>query len=126
MTHLGKAEIEAFLAGRASQEDRDHLRKHLLTRCDWCLRLFKNMAVPLLEDEPWAYVEEVPEEAYDAPLARAATRARQFATRWRKESKRLAQAQSRENPQVEAKQEGSILLAVAPANTASNAQRAVA
>ena len=51
MTHLGKGEIEAFLAGRSSPEDRDRLLKHLLTRCEWCLRLFKNMAVPLLEDE---------------------------------------------------------------------------
>jgi tetratricopeptide (TPR) repeat protein len=94
MTHLGKGEIEAFLAGRSSQEDRDRLLKHLLTRCEWCLRLFKNMAVPLLEDEPWAHADEVPEDAYDAPLARAATGARRFATRWRKEAERLARAQT--------------------------------
>lgn len=94
MTHLGKGEIEAFLAGRSSPEDRDRLLKHLLTRCEWCLRLFKNMAVPLLEEEPWARAEEVPEDAYDAPLARAAARAHRFATRWRKESERLARARS--------------------------------
>ncbi|HEV7504618.1 MAG TPA: hypothetical protein VGS07_06890 [Thermoanaerobaculia bacterium] len=63
--------------------------KHLLTRCEWCLRLFKNLAVPLLEDEPWAHAEKVPEDAYDAPLARAAVGARRFATRWNKESERL-------------------------------------
>jgi tetratricopeptide (TPR) repeat protein len=34
----------------------------------------------------------VPADAYDAPFARAAARAHQFATRWRKESKRLARA----------------------------------
>jgi tetratricopeptide (TPR) repeat protein len=89
MTHLGKGEIEAFLAGRSSPEDRDRLLKHLLTRCEWCLRLFKNLAVPLLEDEPWAHVEEVQEDAYDAPLARAAAGARRFATKWRSETERL-------------------------------------
>ena len=94
MMHLGKGEIEAFLAGRSSQEDRDRILKHLLTRCDWCLRLFKNMAVPLLEDEPWAYAEEVSEDAYDAPLARAAAGARRFESRWRKESERLARART--------------------------------
>jgi tetratricopeptide (TPR) repeat protein len=94
MTHLGKGEIEAFLAGRSSPEDRDRLLKHLLTRCEWCLRLFKNMAVPLLEDEPWAHADEVPEDAYDAPLARAAAGAHQFAMRWRKESERLARAKA--------------------------------
>jgi tetratricopeptide (TPR) repeat protein len=92
MTHLGKGEIESFLAGRSSQEDRDRLLKHLLTRCEWCLRLFKNLAVPLLEEEPWTLVEAVPEDAYDAPLARAAAGARRFAKRWRKESERLARA----------------------------------
>jgi tetratricopeptide (TPR) repeat protein len=92
MTHLGKGDIEAFLAGRSSQEDRDRLLKHLLTRCEWCLRLFKSMAVPLLEEEPWAHVEKVPEDDYDAPLARAAAGARQFSRQWRKESKRLARA----------------------------------
>jgi tetratricopeptide (TPR) repeat protein len=94
MTHLGKEEIEAFLAGRSSQEDRDHLLKHLLTRCEWCLRLFKNMAVPLMEDEPWTQAEEVSEDAYDAPLSRAAAGARRFESRWRKESKRLARARA--------------------------------
>jgi tetratricopeptide (TPR) repeat protein len=94
MTHLEKGEIEAFLAGRSSQEGRDRLLKHLLTRCEWCLRLFKNMVVPLLEDEPWAHADEVPEDAYDEPLARAAAGARRFATRWRKESERLARAQT--------------------------------
>jgi len=89
MTHLGKGDIEAFLAGRSSQGDRDRLLKHLLTRCEWCLRLFKNLAVPVLEDEPWVHAEEVPEDAYDAPLARAAVGARRFATRWRNESERL-------------------------------------
>jgi len=83
MTHLRKGEIESFLAGRSSQEDRDRLLKHLLTRCEWCLRLFKNLAVPLMEDEPWAHAEEVPENAYDAPLARAAAGASRFAIRWR-------------------------------------------
>jgi len=92
MTHLGKGDIEAFLAGRSSEADRDRLLKHLLTRCEWCLRLFKSLAVPLLEDEPWTHMEAVPEDAYDAPLARAASGARRFATRWRKESERLARA----------------------------------
>src|SRR5258707_9904462 len=90
MTHLGKGEIEAFLAGRSSQEDRDRLLKHLLTRCEWCLRLFKNLAVPLLEEEPWTHMEAVPEDAYDAPPARASARARPFATPWRKEAEPLA------------------------------------
>lgn len=94
MTHLGKEEIEAFLAGHASQEDRDRLLKHLLTRCEWCLRLFKSTAVPLLEDEPWAHAAEVPEDAYDAPLALALAGARRFKTLWRKESERLARAQA--------------------------------
>jgi tetratricopeptide (TPR) repeat protein len=92
MTHLGKGEIEAFLAGRSSEADRDRLLKHLLTRCEWCLRLFKSLAVPLLEEEPWTHVEEVPEAAYDAPLARAAAGARRFAKQWHKESERLARA----------------------------------
>jgi len=92
MTHLGKGEIEAFLAGRSSEADRDRLLKHLLTRCEWCLRLFKNLAVPLLEEEPWAHVEEVPEGAYDAPFARASAGARRFATRWRNEAERLSRA----------------------------------
>src|SRR5260221_7503298 len=92
MTHLGKGETVGFPAGRSSQEDRDRLLKHLLTRCEWCLRLFKNLAVPLLEEEPWTHMEAVPEDAYDAPLAGAAAGARRFATRWRKESERLARA----------------------------------
>jgi tetratricopeptide (TPR) repeat protein len=92
MTHLEKREIEAFLAGRCSPEERNRLLKHLLTRCEWCLQLFKSVAVPLLEDEPWAHAEKVPEEAYDAALTRAAAGARRFATRWRKESERLARA----------------------------------
>lgn len=92
MTHLGKGEIEAFLAGRSSETDRDRLLKHLLTRCEWCLRLFKSMAVPLLEEEPWVHVEKVPEADYDAPLARAAAGARRFSRQWRKESERLARA----------------------------------
>ncbi|MFY9821597.1 MAG: tetratricopeptide repeat protein [Thermoanaerobaculia bacterium] len=94
MTHLGKGEIEAFLTGRSSQEDRDRLLKHLLTRCEWCLRLFKNLAVPLLEGEPWAHAEEVPEDAYDAPLARAVAGASRFASQWRKETERLARART--------------------------------
>jgi tetratricopeptide (TPR) repeat protein len=94
MTHLGKGEIEAFLAGRSSPEDRDRLLKHLLTRCEWCLRLFKNMAVPLLEEEPWTHVKEVPEDAYDAPLARAAAVAHRFAMRWQKEAERLDRAKA--------------------------------
>src|SRR6202163_3868922 len=92
MTHLGKGEIEAFLAGRSSQEDRDHLLKHLLTPWEWGLRLFNNPARPLREKEPWTHVEAVPEDAYDAPLARAVAGARRFATRWRNESKRLSRA----------------------------------
>jgi tetratricopeptide (TPR) repeat protein len=92
MMHLGKGEIEAFLAGLSSREDRDRLLKHLLTRCEGCLRRFTSLAVPLLEEEPWAHVETAPEEDYDAALARAGAAAQRFTTRWRKESERLDRA----------------------------------
>lgn len=85
MTHLGKGEIEAFLAGRSSRQDRDRLMKHLLTRCEGCLQRFLSLAEPLLEEEPWNHVEAVPEDAYDAALARAGAAARRFATQRRRE-----------------------------------------
>jgi Tetratricopeptide repeat len=97
MMHLGKDEIESFLAGRSSREDRDRLMKHLLTRCEGCLRRFMRLAEPLLEEEPWNHVEEVREDAYDAAIARAGAAARQFTLGRRKESEPLSEALLRQS-----------------------------
>jgi hypothetical protein len=97
MMHLGKGEIESFLAGRSSRKDRDRLMKHLLTRCEGCLRRFMSLAEPLLEEEPWNHVEAVPQGAYDAAIARAGAAARQFALGRRTESEPLCEALLRQS-----------------------------
>jgi tetratricopeptide (TPR) repeat protein len=92
MIHLGKGEIEGFLAGRLPPADRRRVVLHLLVGCSLCGRRIKTLAAPLLGEEPWTTAEKVKEERYDEVLDRVGAAARSFLPRWRKETKKLQRA----------------------------------
>src|SRR6185295_4419466 len=70
MVHLGKGEIEDFLAGRLEASNRRRVILHLLDGCSLCQRRLRSLAEPLLGEEPWAAAEPVTEESYDEALSR--------------------------------------------------------
>jgi len=88
--HLGKGEIEGFLAGRLAPADRRRVVLHLLSGCSVCGRRMKAFAAPLFENEPWTTAERVAEERYDEVIARSGAAVRSFLPRWRKERAKLA------------------------------------
>jgi hypothetical protein len=90
--HLGKGEIEDFLAGRLPPVDRRRVVLHLFSGCSLCGRRMKALVAPLFEDEPWTTAERVAEERYDEVLARAGAAVRSFLPRWRKERAKLQRA----------------------------------
>jgi tetratricopeptide (TPR) repeat protein len=92
MIHLGKGEIEDFLAGRLEAHNRRRVILHLLVGCSHCQRRMKALATPLLGEEPWTAAEPVAEDRYDEALAHAGTVARSFLKRWRKETAKLNRA----------------------------------
>jgi tetratricopeptide (TPR) repeat protein len=94
MVHLGKGEIEDFLAGRLEASNRRRVILHLLGGCSRCQRQLKSLAEPLLGDEPWAAAEPVAEESYDEALSHASAAAKSFLGRWRKERAKLQRALS--------------------------------
>ena len=94
MIHLGKGEIEDFLAGRLNGAGRSRVVLHLLGGCSRCQREMKALAAPIFGEEPWTAAPPVVEERYDEAFARAAGTARSFAGRWRKEREKLERALS--------------------------------
>src|SRR5262245_8093555 len=94
MTHLGKGEIEGFLAGRLETADRRRVVLHLLAGCSFCGRRVKTLATPLLMEEPWTAAEEVAEERYEEAIRRVKAVAPSLLKRWRKEAAKLEQALS--------------------------------
>src|SRR6185295_7189801 len=94
MVHLGKGEIEDFLAGRPEASNRRRVILHLLGGCSRCQSRLKSFAEPLLGEEPWAAAEPVAEESYDEALSLAGAAAKSFLGRWRKERAKLQRALS--------------------------------
>jgi tetratricopeptide (TPR) repeat protein len=94
MVHLGKGEIEDFLAGRLEASNRRRVILHLLGGCSRCQSRWKSLAEPLLGEEPWVAAEPVAEESYDEALSRVGAAAKSFLPRWRKESAKLQRALS--------------------------------
>jgi tetratricopeptide (TPR) repeat protein len=92
MIHLGKGEIESFLAGRLPPAGRRRVVLHLLAGCSLCGRRMKTLAAPLLGKEPWMAAEEVAEERYEETISRVKTIAPSLLKRWRKETAKLEQA----------------------------------
>ena len=92
MVHLGKGEIEGFLAGRLPPADRRRVVLHLLAGCSLCGRRIKLLADPLLGEEPWTAAEEVAEERYEEAIGRVKAAAPSLVKRWRKETAKLEQA----------------------------------
>jgi tetratricopeptide (TPR) repeat protein len=92
MIHLGKGEIESFLAGRLEAADRRRVVLHLLAGCSLCGRRMKILAAPLLGEEPWTAAEEVAEERYEEAVDRVKAFAPSLLKRWRKETAKLKQA----------------------------------
>ena len=92
MIHLGKGEIEGFLAGRLETADRRRVVLHLLAGCSLCGRRMKALAAPLLGEEPWTAAAEVAEERYEEAISRVKTAAPSLLKRWRKETAKLEQA----------------------------------
>jgi len=92
MIHLGKGEVEDFLAGRLEAAARRRVLLHLLSGCSPCQRRMTALAKPLLEEEPWTSAKPVAEEHYDEVLVRASITARSFLRRWRKEAAKLERA----------------------------------
>jgi tetratricopeptide (TPR) repeat protein len=94
MIHLGKGEIEDFLAGQLEAPDRRHVLLHLLSGCAHCQRRMKALAAQFLGEEPWTVVEAVEEEEYDEALSNASASAKSLLRRWRKETAKLERALS--------------------------------
>src|SRR6185295_7481647 len=94
MVHLGKGEIEDFLAGRLEASNRRRVILHLLDGCSLCQRRLRSLAEPLLGEEPLAAAEPVTEESYDEALSHAGAAAKSFLGRWRKERAKLQRALS--------------------------------
>ena len=92
MIHLGKGEIEEFLAGRLEAADRRRVVLHLLAGCSICQRRMKTLASPLLGEEPWTAAAAVAEERYEEALDRVKTATPSLLKRWRKETAKLEQA----------------------------------
>ncbi len=92
MIHLGKGEIEGFLAGRLETADRRRVVLHLLAGCSLCGRRVKTLAAPLLGEEPWTAAAEVAEERYEEAISRVKTVAPSLLKRWRKETAKLERA----------------------------------
>src|SRR4051812_25326796 len=92
MIHLGKGEIEGFLAGRLPPAGRRRVVLHLLAGCSHCQRRIKLLVDPLLGEEPWTAAEEVAEERYEEAVDRVKAAAPSLLKRWRKETAKLKQA----------------------------------
>jgi tetratricopeptide (TPR) repeat protein len=93
VTHLDENEVERFLGGDLSLEERRKVVRHLLTDCRPC----HAKLVPL--SEVLFQAEDLREDArgvqsfsYDAALARVASRARSYQIRYRKERELLEEA----------------------------------
>jgi tetratricopeptide (TPR) repeat protein len=89
MKHLSLAEVEALVGGRLNAAERKRTVRHLLSGCRVCGRRLAAAAPDLFFGETPSGVRSA-EDAYDAPLDRAAAAALDFQTLWRRDRERSA------------------------------------
>ena len=93
MTHLEENEVERFIGGDLPPEERRKVVRHLLDGCRPCrVKLVSLSEVLFRAKDLKEDVRGIQSFSYDAALARAATRARRYQTRFRKERERLERA----------------------------------
>jgi tetratricopeptide (TPR) repeat protein len=93
VTHLDENEVERFLGGDLPPDERRKLVRHLLKDCEPCRGKLVSLSEVLFRAEDLAEDARVVRSfSYDAALARAATRARRYQARYRKELNLLEQA----------------------------------
>jgi hypothetical protein len=93
VAHLDENEVERFIGGDLTPDDRRRVVRHLLTDCRPCRAKLASLSEVLFR------AEDLNEDArgvgsfsYDAALTRASTRARRYQSRYRKVRERLDQA----------------------------------
>jgi hypothetical protein len=93
LTHLDDNEVERFVGGDLPPDERRKVVRHLLTGCRPCRSRLVSLQEVLFQAED---IEEdargVGSFSYDDALVRAATRARRYQTRHRKEREGLQRA----------------------------------
>jgi tetratricopeptide (TPR) repeat protein len=89
MKHLSMGEVERLVAGRLEAAARRRAVRHLLTGCKLCGGRLTDAAQGLFASG-LAAGNPREEEAYDAPIDRAAAAALDFQARWRRDRERLA------------------------------------
>jgi len=106
VTHLDAIEVERFLDGNLPPDERRKVVRHFLTDCRPCRAELVSLSEVLFRAED---LEEdargVQSFSYDAVLARAATRARRYQARYRKERGCLERALEVRSPAVESGEE---------------------
>jgi tetratricopeptide (TPR) repeat protein len=106
VTHLDENEVERFIGGDLSPEERRTVVRHLLKGCRSCRARLASLSEVLFRAEDLKEgARGLRSFSYDAALARAATRARLYQTHYRKERERLEQALEVRSPAVDSGEE---------------------
>jgi tetratricopeptide (TPR) repeat protein len=93
VTHLEETEVERFIGGELPPEERRKVVRHLLDGCRPCRVKLASLSEVLFRAEHLKEdVRGIQSFSYDAALVRAATRARRYQARFRKERERLERA----------------------------------
>ena len=93
MTHLDENEVERFLVGDLAPEERRKVVRHLLNGCKPCrVRLVSLQEVLFRAETVKEDAHGAQSFSYDDAIARAATRARRYQTRYRKDRERIERA----------------------------------
>ncbi|PYQ57040.1 MAG: hypothetical protein DMF53_23755, partial [Acidobacteria bacterium] len=101
MRHLEEIEVERFLGGDLSPEEQRKVVRHLLKDCRPCRARLASLSEVLFQAEDLREdARGVQSFSYDTALARAASKARRYQARYRKERELLEQALNTAPPDV--------------------------